>query len=199
MNKGFEKIVLVGLIAVAYWLTSSLYGCGEGNSAASRVEAAEAVYNQLTDPEQADVQVSRDEMTTATQELAEAYLAYAAEQPDATDTPERLYKAAELFQINLLDINRAMEIYDRIIADFPDHKRAANSLFSKGYVFHNTMHDLDLARTTYTEFIEKYPDHDLVPHAQFELDNLGLSAKEALDRVQALQDSAQAEAAKDPS
>lgn len=181
------------MLVVAYWFVTSMYGCGDGNDTAARVLAAEATYNEYTNSENDGTQFSREQIAASTQELADAYLAYAASNPDAEDTPERLYKAAELFQINLLDITQAMDLYDRIIADYPNHNRAANSLFSKGYVYHNTMHDLDQARATFTQFIAEYPEHDLVPHAQFELDNLGLSAKEALERIQRQQESLEEE------
>lgn len=198
MNKLIEKLVLASLFLLGNYALLSLYGCGEP-SIESKVATAEARYAELSNPDGNEVKASREELTTSMRELAENYLLFANEKPDSPDTPERLYKAAELFQVNLLDVNKAIEIYDRLIESYPDHKRAANALFTKAYVYHNTMHDLDRAKSTYLQFVDRYPDHELVSHAQFELDNLGLSAKEALERIQQNQDTVEEQIpAKDP-
>lgn len=192
MNKLTNKVFTTAGWLLIGWAVGTLSGCGE-TSAESVVEAAEDRYEQLSNPGGNEQKASREEMTEAMQQLAEAYVAFADQHPDVPETPERMYKAAELYQVNLLDVNRAIEIYDRIIVAYPDHKRAANALFTKAYVYHNTMHDLDRARASYTQFIEQYPDHELVSHAQFELDNLGLSAKETLERIQSKQDTSDEE------
>jgi tetratricopeptide (TPR) repeat protein len=182
-----EKLSIASTLLLLYVATASIYGCGK-TSAESAVVAAEARYEQLSNPQGNEQKASREEITNAMERLAEAYIAFADQNPDAPESPERLYKAAELYQVNLLDVNKAIEVYDRIITNYPEHRRAANALFTKGYVYHNTMHDLERAKAAYLQFIGRYPDHELVSHAQFELDNLGLSAKEALERIQSKKD-----------
>mgnify|MGYP002078752181 CR=1 FL=1 len=187
MNMLKKKRLIPGVLLFGYLAAACFMSCGEA-ATDTTVASAEARYSKLSNPASGEVKASREDLTAAMQDLAAAYLAFADQHPDAPETPERLYKAAELFQVNLLDVNQALEIYDRIFARYPDHKRAANSLFTKAYVYHNTVHDLDMARASYLQFIEKYPDHELAAHAQFELDNLGLSAREALERIQARPD-----------
>ncbi len=186
MNMVSKKGWIPGTLLMAYLAVACMYGCGESNPHAA-VAAAESRYSQLSDPKSAE-KASQKDMTAATQDLADAYVAFADAQPDAPETPDRLYKAGELYQINLLDINKSIEMYDRILVDYPDHRRAANALFTKAYVYHNTMNDLDRAKGYYEQFIAQFPDHELAVAAQFELDNLGLPAEQVLERIQAKPD-----------
>ena len=95
----------------------------------------------------------------------------------------------------MMDIGKAMEIFDKIINDYPESERAADALFKKGYVYHNTLKDLNKAREIYLTFLEKYPDHELASSAKFEIDNLGVSAKDLLEKIQksAVEDSVSAQ------
>lgn len=125
-----------------------------------------------------------EEIKEVMEALAGAYEKFAAANPQDPQAPEYLYKSAELYETNMMDIAKSMQIFDKIIQDFPENERAADALFKKGYVYHNTLKDLPKAREAYMMFIEKYPDHELVNSAKFEIENLGVSAKDLLERIQ---------------
>lgn len=155
------------------------YGCG-GSGEAAAIESLEAQFRTLTQSPGIDPEAVK----TTMRELAEAYAAFAEAQPESPEAPEYLYKAAELYETNMLDPRGAIAVFDRIITNYPGHDRAADALFKKGYVYHNTLNDLPKAREAYMTFLETYPDHDLVASAKFEIENLGVPADELLRRIQ---------------
>ncbi len=111
-------------------------------------------------------------------ELGRAYIAYADNYPQATETPEFLFRAGELFSNDLGSMDRAIATFKRNYQEYPDHETAANALFLIAYLYHNVMQNLVQAEKYYTEFLEKYPDHKMSQTAQFELSHLGKSPEE---------------------
>jgi tetratricopeptide (TPR) repeat protein len=173
MNVTQMRIILITLVALV------LASCGSQTTEESIVEL-EAKFKEVTSGNG----INQEEVKDVILKLAAAYETYASENPENPSAPEYLYKSAELYETNMMDINKAMAIFDKIIADYPDNERAADALFKKGYVYHNTLKDLDKAREAYMSFLEKYPDHELSSSAKFEIDNLGVSAKELLEKIQ---------------
>ncbi|RMG70757.1 MAG: hypothetical protein D6722_08185 [Bacteroidetes bacterium] len=166
-------------VILACLLGFSFLACGSGDQKAA-IEQLEEQFRTLTQ----QPGVNPEEVKASMRELAEAYIAYAESQSEATKAGEFLYRAAELYETNMLDPQAAIGLLDRIIEDYPSHERAADALFKKGYVYHNILNDLPRAREAYMAFLEAYPDHDLVASAKFEIENLGVPADELLRRIQ---------------
>lgn len=150
---------------------------------ANSVEALQAKFREVTAPNP-DKVVNQEEIKEVMLQLAQAYEKEASGLTDANQAADSWYKAAELYETNNMDIGKAMQIFDRIIQEYPAHERAADALFKKGYIYHNTLRDLDKAKIAYMDFLAKYPDHELVESAKFEIDNLGVPAKELLEIIQ---------------
>lgn len=154
-------------------------GCG-GASPSASIEQLETRLRELTQSPGIDP----EEVKATMRELAAAYSAQAEARPEAPEAPEYLYKAAELYETNMLDPRAALAVFDQLIATYPEHERAADALFKKGYVYHNILNDLAKAQEAYLTFLETYPEHDLVASAKFEIENLGVPAEELLRRIQ---------------
>ena len=50
------------------------------------------------------------------------------------------------------------------------------------FLYANEIGNLEFAREKYELFLEKYPEHEMAASAQPELDNLGISAEEILQK-----------------
>ena len=157
----------------------------------SNVSALEAQYREMTS---GSVQGNTpQEIREVMVRLAAAYEEQAAGSENADEAASYLYKAAEMYENSPADINKVLSLFDQIIEKHPNHKRAADALFKKGFVFNNVLQDTARARVAYEAFINQFPDHDLVEDAKIEVENLGLSAQELLEKIQKRAQEAQTE------
>lgn len=109
--------------------------------------------------------------------LFDQYNQFASVYPDDKNTPEFLFKAAEL--ANSLGMHeRALSIFGSIPKKYPKFNKAPECLFITGFIYENQLGDFENARKAYTTFIEAYPKHPLARDAAFSLKNLGKSAEE---------------------
>lgn len=172
-----------------------LGSCGQ-QPADDSIQSLEARFKEVTSASGSEI--DHNEIREVMGRLAAAYEKFATEHPEDPATPEYLYKAAELYETNMMNISQSMQIFDNIIQKYPDHDRAADALFKKGYVLHNTLSDTAKARQVYSEFLNRYPDHELAASAKFEIANLGVDARELLERIQQLSDSMAQETSESP-
>lgn len=121
--------------------------------------------------------------TELMESLEKAYMDFAEAYPEAPETPEFIFRAAELNGNDLGRIGRSIQLYERIARDYPKSPNAATALFLAGYTYHNTLHDLIRAEKAFKDFIQRYPDHELVQAAEYELSTLGKPVKEILDQL----------------
>jgi TolA-binding protein len=121
--------------------------------------------------------------TTLLSSLGKSYLAWADNYPEASETPEFLFRAGELYSNELQNFPKAIEVFERDYLNYPAHETAANALFFIGYLYNNSLHDLAKAEHYYKTFLDKYPQHNMAKHAQFELESLGLSADEVFAKI----------------
>jgi tetratricopeptide (TPR) repeat protein len=173
-------------------LIASLAIACQGEDPQLRLQELEARFEALTD-RSSGKGANPESIRTAMVELAEGYLAFVAARPDDPQAPAYLYKAAELYETNMLDLNRSLAIYDQLLEAYPNHPRAADGLFKQGFVYHNTLNELEKARRAYSLFLEKYPDHEMAASARFEIENLGVSTQEIFERIQQKQQSMNAD------
>lgn len=106
--------------------------------------------------------------------------------PDANQSPDLLFKAAEVVK-SLKDFPRSIAMYDKIINKYPNYEKASTSLFLKGFIIENNMKNDDKALEIYNEFLTKFPDHDLADDVQFLIENLGKTDEEILEMIEAKQ------------
>ena len=57
-----------------------------------------------------------------------------------------------------------------------------------GFVQSNELHDYDGATETYNSFLKVFPDHELAASAKEELNNMGLTPEEILEKNLARQE-----------
>ena len=128
-----------------------------------------------------------DDPTSVNVEAAHNYVdlceAYALVNPGSEKSLDYLFKAAEMAR-SIKSFNKAMSLYDIILARYPDSKKAASALFVKAFIMENTYKRPEEAKTMYIEFLEKYPNDDLADDVQVLIDNLGKSDEELFQAIQ---------------
>ncbi|WNJ16031.1 tetratricopeptide repeat protein [Pontibacter sp. G13] len=160
-------------------LGMGLVGCQGGDDTAS-IKEKEAAYRAATSGAQ---NMDPAEKQAIQRDLAEAYMAYSAEHPTDPQAPEYLYRAGEMFETNLADFQKAIDVFDQITTKYPDTKRAPDALFRKAYIYHNYFQNFEEAKALFSSFIETYPDDELVPSAEFEIKYMGVPNDELLDKI----------------
>jgi TolA-binding protein len=109
--------------------------------------------------------------------------------------PKSKYRAEVYFELGKLyhgkidknlseedSYRQAIKYYESVYTNFPDDPNAPNALFMTSFLYANELGDLDSARDSYEMFLSKYPQHEMAASAKAELDNLGVSAEEILQR-----------------
>ena len=109
--------------------------------------------------------------------------------------PQSKYRAEVYFEIGKLyhgkidknlseedSYKQAIKYYESVFTNFPDDPNAPNALFMTAFLYANELGNLDSARDNYEKFLSKYPEHEMAASAKAELDNLGVSAEEILER-----------------
>jgi TolA-binding protein len=102
--------------------------------------------------------------------------------PNAEDTPEVLYKAAEVAR-SIRSFNKALELYETINSQYPEHEKSSQSLFMRAFTLDSDLRQIDEARKLYESFISQYPDDDFVDDAQVLLDNLGKDDEAIIEAI----------------
>ena len=109
--------------------------------------------------------------------------AFALTLPDHKETPDYLYKAAEVAR-SLRTMPKAMSLYDWILEKYPNHDKGPTTLFIKGFLLEQEFGQDDEARKIYEKFIIDYPDHEMASSAKFLLNNMGKSDEEILKDIE---------------
>lgn len=110
--------------------------------------------------------------------LTEMYLNFADKFPTDTLAPIYLMKAAEV-QSNVLHTEKAIELFDRVIANYPDFDEVPMCYFLKGNTY-DLNSQYDEAKKAYQEFVEKYPNHFMAEQVRIMLPRIGMSPEEML-------------------
>jgi TolA-binding protein len=108
---------------------------------------------------------------------------------DSELAPEALSQLAGLYQNKLIksisekeNLEKAIELFKKLHDDYPKSEYAASGLFMAGFIYANDLKNFEEAKKCYQQFLKEYPDDDLAASAQAELDNLGLSPEEILQK-----------------
>lgn len=151
------------------------YGSIQNSSSIAQGITDTLLYS-ITDPE-----TQRLIPTIARQYIALANV-YAKAKPDAPESPEKLYKAAEIAR-SIGAFQEALNIYATIESYFPQYEKAPKALFMQAFTYAEDLKDEEQARALYERFLEKYPEDDFVDDAQILLDNLGKSDEEIFQQL----------------
>ena len=130
--------------------------------------------------------------------LTEAVLSYETlvkDYPEDVSAPEATIRLATIYQNKLLknmpeneSIIKSLELFKSVYEKYPSSEQAPMGLFMAGFVQANELKDFDGATESYNLFLKDYPDHQLATSAKEELDNMGLTPEEVLQKNLARQE-----------
>jgi outer membrane protein assembly factor BamD (BamD/ComL family) len=174
LNRPFNinKMMLASLLAILSFLVSC--GNNEKNKLAKNIKVMEDTLFSETHP--------AIDMTMTTK-LVDTYIEYADKYPNDSLAPVYLFKAGDI-AMNLLDPNKAIQIFDRILTEYPTYEKTPHCLFLKGFIYENELKNLEMARQIYQEFLAKYPTNEFADDVKISLDNLGKSPEELIKEFQ---------------
>ncbi len=110
--------------------------------------------------------------------------AYVLVNPDAQESPEYLFKAAEVAH-TIKSYNKTFDLYDWLIDKYPKYDKSPTALFLKAYVLDNELKKYDEAEKLYDLFLTKYPTSDLVDDVKTLKEFMGKSDEEILKAIEA--------------
>ncbi len=122
-------------------------------------------------------------------QAVEAYENLIREYPQSPKAPDAMFQLATLYQNKLVkniseqeSLNKAVEIFKNVFDKYPGSQIAPKSLFMAGFILANDIHDFNQATTIFNLFLQKYPNNELAASAKEELNNMGLSPEEILQK-----------------
>ena len=128
--------------------------------------------------------------------LRDVYLAFAKNNPLDSMAPEYLFRAAGVSH-NLLEPQRTMELYDRVIKDYPTWRRIPDTYYLRAFTIENDLKKKGEAQTAYQEVIDRFPGNTFAEQAAQSIKNLPYTDAELIDRFEKMNaEAAKAEAAK---
>jgi TolA-binding protein len=111
---------------------------------------------------------------------------------DSELAPEALSQLASLYQNKAVkslsekeNLEKAIALFKKLHDEYPKSEYAPSGLFMAGFINANELQNYPEAEKLYKQFLQEYPDNELASSAQAELDNLGLSPEEILQKKQA--------------
>jgi len=126
------------------------------------------------------------------QKIPEAVSAFdelISEYPESELTPEALSELASIYQNKQIkslteaqNLNKAIELFKKLHDEYPTSEYAPPALFMAGFIYANDLQNYDAATEMYNQFLKEYPDNELTASARAELDNMGLSPEEILQK-----------------
>lgn len=108
-----------------------------------------------------------------------AYEQYASSFPEDAETPEYMFKAADLYRAKR-EFEPALAIYDKLQTNYADFKKVPQTVFLQGFVYENDLKDMPKAKERYETFLAEYPNHDLAKDVKFSLDHLGKTPEQII-------------------
>ncbi len=79
-------------------------------------------------------------------------------QSDRVDSARILFMAAEEVLIERNDVERALELYDKVMQRYPDSPYAQKAAFAKAYHYEKTLFQLDKAVEAYEAMLKAFPN-----------------------------------------
>jgi TolA-binding protein len=134
---------------------------------------------------QAKAAIEQKKITDA----VKAYELLVSEFPKDSLAPEALYQLGSLYQNKMVpgikeneSIDKAISTFKSVFDKYPDSKQAPVSLFMAGFLQANELKRYSDATTTYNTFLQKYPKNDMAQAAKDELEYMGLTPEQILEK-----------------
>ena len=108
---------------------------------------------------------------------------YALSYPEDPKVPELLMKAAQAAKSGG-QAPKAIELFDWVYQIYPKSEDAPIALFLKGFTYETDLKQKDFAMDVYKLFLKKFPTHARAKEVQFLLDNINVSEKELLQKLE---------------
>lgn len=123
------------------------------------------------------------------EESANLYEQLIKENPEGDYTAKACYDLGTIYKNGLhpklsreIQLSKAIEYYTIAFEKFPESKESPQSLFMIGFIQNNELLDYAAATKTYKTFITKFPNHELAASANAELNNMGLTPEQILEK-----------------
>jgi TolA-binding protein len=117
------------------------------------------------------------------QKTIECFDIFLKKYPKSDKAPITLKNLAGIYSNDLKDFNSAIVQYKRLITEYPDNKECPNATFTIAFLYANEIKDITQAKTYYELFLQKYPTHEAAASARFEMETLGKSTDEVLNKI----------------
>ncbi len=97
-----------------------------------------------------------------------------------TGTMYYMYQVPNIEQVE--SNKKAVEYFRLLYKEFPNSKDAPKALFLSGYILANHLNKYDEAKLAYQEFLNKFPENEFASSVKIELENLGKTPDEILQK-----------------
>ena len=119
----------------------------------------------------------------------DAYNKLIEEYPHSPKTPDAMFQLASLYQNKLVkniseneSLEKAVNLFEKVNKTYPESHIAPKALFMSGFILANDMHDFNRATMVFRKFLQEYPNNELTTSAREELNNMGMSPAEILEK-----------------
>jgi TolA-binding protein len=109
--------------------------------------------------------------------------------PESKDAPEALFQIASMYQNKMVQnvsekdaYQKAAETFRQLFNKYPKNEKAPRALFLSGFILANDLRNYEAATSAYNLFLQKYPENELATSAKAELDNMGLTPEQILEK-----------------
>lgn len=127
-------------------------GCNSKQKAVENINALQQEVDSIFSV----AQVLTPEQRLVTNELVDAYMAFADQHADDENAPAYLFEAARL-KTAIPDYKASIEIFNQVVERYPDSDYAPRSLLSIGGIYDVTLSDYEKARVAYERLNKEYP------------------------------------------
>ncbi|HZW39333.1 MAG TPA: tetratricopeptide repeat protein [Ignavibacteriaceae bacterium] len=125
------------------------------------------------------------------QKAFEEYDKIAKDYPEGKHAPDALFNMAYFYQNKYLknvpaeqSSENAVKLFREVYDKYPSYDKAPEALFYSGFILANELQEYKKATAAYKLFLEKFPKHELASSAQYELENMGKSPDDILNKKQ---------------
>ena len=77
---------------------------------------------------------------------------------------------------------KAINVYTEYQSKYPDDSKTPQAMFMIGFIYANELVDTAKAKEAYSKYLELYPDSEMAESAKAEIENLGLTPDEILQK-----------------
>jgi len=109
--------------------------------------------------------------------------------PKSDYYPKSLMELGTIYNAKLIttlskedNLHKAVYYFKKVYNEFPVSTHAEQAVFLTGFIYANEFKNLDSARITYNLFLEKFPNSQFAASVKAELQNLGKSPDQVIDK-----------------